>query len=63
MLADGVFDSPAVGVIAFSLAGFSLGMGLVLGAFVARALRRYMEDEDYQPYSRRRRRRRDDDET
>lgn len=27
-------------------AGFGAGLGLVLGAFVARTLRRYMRDED-----------------
>jgi short subunit fatty acids transporter len=39
------FDSPIVAIIAFALAGLGVGFGLVIGAFVARALRRYMTDE------------------
>lgn len=35
----------AVLIAAIGFGGFGLGLGLVLGAFVARALRRYMRDE------------------
>jgi len=31
-------------------AGLGLGFGLVLGAFVARSLRRYMTGEGFHPY-------------
>jgi Na+/glutamate symporter len=37
-------------MIAIGLAGLGLGFGLVIGAFVARALRKYMSDEDIKPY-------------
>jgi hypothetical protein len=37
-------------MIAVGLAGFGLGMGLVLAAFVARTLRRYMGEERMEPY-------------
>lgn len=33
-----------------ALVGMGLGFGLVIGAFVARALRRYMSDEGFRPY-------------
>ena len=36
---------PVVVLVAAALAGLGLGFGLVIGAFVARALRRYMRDE------------------
>lgn len=35
-----------VGMLLVSVGGASLGVGLVVGAFVARMLRRYMKDED-----------------
>lgn len=38
---------------AAALVGTGLGFGLVVGAFVARALRRYMNDEGFRPYDRR----------
>jgi hypothetical protein len=41
-------------MIAIGLAGFGLGLGLVLAAFVARTLRRYMGDEEMKPYNGRR---------
>jgi len=41
-----VVDNPVVVIVGLSLAGFGLGIGLVLGAFVARSLRRYMRNED-----------------
>lgn len=37
--------SPFVWTLSAALAGLGLGFGLVIGAFVARALRRYMRDE------------------
>jgi NhaP-type Na+/H+ or K+/H+ antiporter len=46
----------------FGLAGFGIGLGLVLGAFVARTLRRYMTDEDMKPDDQRRRNGRNHDE-
>lgn len=44
--------SPFVVLGAGALVGLGLGFGLVLGAFVARALRRYMSEEDLKPYDR-----------
>lgn len=38
--------SPLVVLGSAALVGLGLGFGLVIGAFVARALRRYMRDED-----------------
>jgi hypothetical protein len=38
--------------LAFGIAGFGIGLGLTVGAFVARTLRRYMRDEGMKPYSR-----------
>ena len=35
-----------IGMLMVSVGGASLGIGLVVGAFVARMLRRYMRDED-----------------
>lgn len=32
-------------ILTAGIGGFGLGMGLVLGAFIARTLRRYMRDE------------------
>jgi len=37
-------------LLAASILGFCLGFGLVIGAFVARTLRHYMEREDLKPY-------------
>jgi hypothetical protein len=54
-------DHPIVFLFAVAFAGFSLGFGVVIGAFVARSLRRYMETDDYLPYARRPRRRPEDD--
>ena len=34
-------------------AGFGIGLGVVIGAFVARTMRRYMEGERMKPYYRR----------
>lgn len=34
------------GVLLVSAGGVALGIGLVIGTFVARLLRRYMRDED-----------------
>ena len=39
-------ESIWVGMLLVSVGGASLGIGLVVGAFVARMLRRYMRDED-----------------
>lgn len=39
-------DAGWVLVAAAGIGGFGLGMGLVLGAFIARTLRRYMRDEN-----------------
>jgi hypothetical protein len=36
--------------VAVSLGGFGLGLGLVLGAFIARGLRGYMTNQHMQPY-------------
>lgn len=52
-------DNPIVFLAAAALLGMFGGFGLVMGAFVARALRRYMRDEDLEPY--RRHGRREDD--
>lgn len=38
-------DSPVVVLLAAALLGLFGGFGLVIGAFVARTLRRYMRDE------------------
>ena len=35
-----------IGVLMVGAGGVGLGLGLVVGAFVARMLRRYMRDED-----------------
>lgn len=42
--------SPWIVLGAAALVGTGLGFGLVVGAFVARALRRYMSEEDFRPY-------------
>ena len=42
---EGTLNHPVLFLLAVFLAGFSVGLGLVLGAFVARMLRRYMRDE------------------
>lgn len=34
-------------IAAVGFGGFGLGVGLVIGAFVARALRKYMRDEGF----------------
>jgi ABC-type branched-subunit amino acid transport system permease subunit len=39
-------------MIAVGLGGFGLGLGLVVGAFVVRALRRYMTENGFRPYDR-----------
>ena len=46
-------DNPLALILGLALAGLGLGFGLVIGAFVARALRRYMHEEDLRPYGRR----------
>lgn len=46
-------------VAAVGIGGLGLGTGLVVGAFVARALRRYMRDEDLRPYGKDERRARE----
>lgn len=38
-------DNPWVVIAAAGFVGFGAGMGLVLGAFIARTLRRYMREE------------------
>jgi len=47
-------DLPTVLLVlgAAALVGIGLGFGLVVGAFVARALRRYMSAEGFKPYDR-----------
>jgi hypothetical protein len=39
-----------VTIAAAGFAGFGLGVGLLLGAFIVRTLRRYMRDEHIAPY-------------
>lgn len=39
-------DNVWVGLLLVGVGGMSLGVGLVVGAFVARTLRRYMKDEN-----------------
>lgn len=46
-------NNPVLFLFAVALLGICLGFGLVIGAFVARSLRRYMESEDMQPYTKR----------
>jgi hypothetical protein len=46
--------TPLETMIAIGLAGFGLGMGLVLAAFIARTLRRYMGEEEMKPFDRKR---------
>lgn len=46
--------TPLETMIAVGLGGFGLGVGIVLAAFIARTLRRYMNDEEMKPYDRKR---------
>ena len=43
-------DNPVLFLVAAALVGAFGGFGLVIGAFVARSLRRYMSDEGLKPY-------------
>jgi multisubunit Na+/H+ antiporter MnhE subunit len=51
MFASPAIDHPVWLLLAAGIGGVSLGFGLVIGAFVARALRAYMAREDIRPYS------------
>jgi hypothetical protein len=45
------WDHPLILLASVFLASFGLGLGLVVGAFVARMLRRYMRDEGLNGHS------------
>lgn len=41
-----IIDNIWIAILLFGFGGFGVGIGLLVGAYVIRTLRRYMRDED-----------------